>query len=437
MQNLRGTICHRAGKHWLPVLCYQNQVINESEYSVSFALSVCIGSQTEYTQDVRRVYRYRLYPTVAQDAALRGTLVLLRELYNAALQERRDAYRATGKSPTNYDQQKSLIDVRAVRPEFALIHTHLLQDALTRLDRAFAAFFRRCREGNTPGYPRFKGHGRYKSFTFKDAAKGNGAKLVAGEKRLRLAGIGKVKIRLHRPHEGRLKQVTVSLDSDGHWYAALMCDDVPPKPLPATGRAVGIDLGIATFATLSDGSPPIANPRPLEMAQAKIARAQRRVSKKKRGSKRRRKAVRVLAKHHAKVRNTRADFHHKIARDLVCVYDRITVEDLNVKGLTRGMLARPVYDVGWAKFTTILAAKAEEAGRELIVVNPAGTSQQCSACGATVRKDLAVRVHRCACGYVADRDVNAARNIHRLGQSRRRGASAGNSVDPKSPSLAR
>lgn len=368
--------------------------------------------------------------------ALRTTMDLLRELYNAALQERRDAYRSTGKSPSNYDQQKSLIEVRAVRPEFAAIHTHLLQDALTRLDRAFAAFFRRCREGDTPGYPRFKGRYRYDSFTFKDAANGNGVKLIACEKRLRISGIGKVKIRLHRPYEGRLKQVTVSLDSDGHWYAAFVCDDVPVRPLPPTGRAVGIDLGIAAFATLSDGSAPVANPHLLEQAQANVARAQRRVSKGKRGSKRRRKAVRLLAKRHAKVRNARRDFHHKTARSLVRVYDSIAIEDLNVKGLARGMLARSVSDVGWAQFTKILAAKAEEAGRELIVVNPAGTSQQCSACGAMVHKNLSVRVHRCPCGYVADRDENAARNVHRLGQSRRRGAPDRDSMDPRSPSLA-
>lgn len=386
---------------------------------------------------MRRVYRYRLYPTHAQEAALVATLGLLRELYNAALQERRDAYRATGKSPTNYDQQKSLIEVRALRPEFAAIHTHLLQDVLTRLDRAFVAFFRRCREGDTPGYPRFKGRGRYESFTFKDAARGNGAALCAGDKRLRLAGIGKVKIKLHRPYAGRLKQVTVTRDSDGHWYAALVCDDVPAKPLPSTGKTVGLDVGITTFAALSDGSDPIENPRPLQRAQRKLGRAQRRVAKKRKGSKRHRKAVRVLARQHATVRNTRTDFHHKTARDLVRRYDQITVEDLNVKGLARGMLARHVHDAGWAQFTTILAAKAEEAGREVVRVNPAGTSQQCSACGATTHKDLSVRVHRCACGYVADRDVNAARNIHRLGQSRRRGAPVGDSDDPRSPLIGR
>jgi putative transposase len=386
---------------------------------------------------VRRVYRYRLYPTPAQDRALRGTLDLLRELYNAALQERRDAYRATGKAPTCYDQQKSLIEVRQLRPEFAAVHTHLLQDALTRLDRAFQAFFRRCKAGETPGYPRFKGRDRYHTFTFKDAANGNGAKLCAGGKRLRLSGIGHVKIKLHRPYEGRIKQVSVTLDGDGHWYAALVCDDVPPKPLPATGRDVGVDVGLATFAALSDGGR-VENPRPLETARVAVLRAQRAVARKRRGSKRRRKAVRLLARQHARVRNSRKDFHHKTARDLVRRYDRIAVEDLPVQGLAGGRLARPVHDAAWAQFTTILAAKAEEAGRELVKVDPRGTSQTCSDCGTEVRKALAVRVHRCPhCGYTADRDHNAARNLHRLGHSRRGGALNAAADDPRSPRLAR
>jgi putative transposase len=386
---------------------------------------------------VRRVYRYRLYPTRSQALALLGLLDLLRELYNAALQERREAYRATGQSPSCYDQQKALPEVREVRPEYQAIHTHLLQDVLTRLERAFGAFFRRVKAGQKPGYPRFKGRGRYRTFTFKDVANGNGAKLVSGGQRVRLAGIGNVKLKMHRPYEGRLKQISVTLDGDGHWYAALVCDEVPPKPLPATGRAVGIDVGLTTFAALSDGGM-VANPRPLASARVKVLRAQRRVSRRKRGSQRRRKARVLLAKRHARVRNARRDFHHKTACDLVRRYDRMTVEDLNVKGLAGGMLARPVHDAAWAEFTSILTSKAEEAGREVVRVDPRGTSQMCSACGAEVRKTLAVRIHDCPhCGYVADRDTNAARNIQRRGHRRRGGALKAAADDPRSPLLAR
>ncbi len=366
-----------------------------------------------------------------------GTLDLLRELYNAALQERRDAYRATGQSPSCYDQQKSIIEVREARPEYQDIHTHLLQDALTRLERAFKAFFRRCKDGEEPGYPRFKGPGRYNTFTFKDAANHNGAKLCAGEKRLQLSGIGKVKIKMHRPYKGHIKQISVTLDGDGHWYACLYCDGVPTKPLDSTGRQIGIDLGIKTFAALSDLGV-VDNPRPLESVQHEVTRAQRRVSRRKRGSNRRRKAVKILARRHARVRNVRRDFHHKTAYRLVHDYDRIGIEHLNVKGLARGMLAKQVHDAAWAEFTTILAAKAECAGRELVKVDPRGTSQECSECHAEVRKTLAVRIHDCPhCGFRTDRDHNASCNVeYRLGRSRR-GDTDRRVDDPRSPLLGR
>jgi putative transposase len=384
-----------------------------------------------------RVYRYRLYPTRAQDAALRETLERLRELYNAALQHRRDAYRRQGATIRAYSQMREIVGVRLVRPEYAAIHTHLLQDVLTRLDRAYRAFFRRCKSGETPGFPRFKGRGRYRTFTFKDAVNHNGVRLL-GTGRVKLAGIGNVKVKLHRPFEGRIKQASVSLDGDGHWYIAVACDEVPVAPLPATGKSVGIDVGLTTFAALSDGTM-VDNPRPYESAQRTLATAQRRVSRRKRGSKRRRKAVCLLAKQSARVQRVRLDFHHKTARDVVRTYDAIAVEDLNVKGLARTRLAKQVHDAGWAQFTTILASKAESAGREFYRVDPRGTSQRCSGCDAEVHKGLRVRVHACPyCGLVLDRDVNAARNIaKRPGHGRRGGLSSGRPEEPRSPSLAR
>jgi putative transposase len=383
-----------------------------------------------------RVYRYRLNPTRAQDAALRETLERLRELYNAALQHRRDAYRKGGVSVSAYAQMSELRGVRDVRPEYALIHTHLLQDVLTRLDRAYRAFFRRVKAGETPGFPRFKGRGRYRTFTFKDAKNHNGVRLLAGGKRVKLAGIGNVKVKLHRPVEGHVKQASVSLDGDGHWYIAFACDDVPAKALPVTGRSVGIDVGITTFAALSDGTM-VDNPRPFETAQRELATAQRRVSRRKRGSKRRRKAVVLLAKQHARVGRVRKDFHHKTALDIVQRFDSIAVEDLNVKGLAQMRLAKQVHDAGWAQFTTILEAKAESAGREFYRVDPRGTSQECSGCGMRVPKGLHVRVHSCPnCGVIEDRDVNAAKNVQRRGQRLRGGESRKLPVEPRSPSLA-
>ena len=383
-----------------------------------------------------RVYRYRIYPTRAQDAALRETLERLRELYNAALQHRRDAYRKRGEGVSAYGQMRELAGVREVRPEYAEIHTHLLQDALTRLDRAYRAFFRRVKAGETPGFPRFKGRGRYRTFTFKDAANHNGVRLLAGGKRVKLAGIGNVKVKLHRPVGGRIKQASVSLDGDGHWYIAFACADVPARPLPPLDTSVGIDVGITTFAALSDGTM-VDNPRPYEMAQRSLATAQRRASRRKRGSKRRRKAVELLAKQSARVQRVRLDFHHKTAHAIVQRFGSIAVEDLNVKGLARMRLAKQVHDAGWAQFTTILANKAESAGREFYRVDPRGTSQECSGCQERVPKGLRVRVHACPhCGLVLDRDVNAAVNVQARGHRVRGGASRKRPVESRSPFLA-
>jgi len=354
--------------------------------------------ENQYILSVLRVYRYRLYPTAAQASAIRETLERLRVLYNAALQERRDAFRKQGVSIKRSEQEKSLTEIKRNESEYASLHTHLLQDAITRLDRAFDAFFRRVKAGQKPGYPRFKARGRYRSFVFKDAVHGNGAKLVAGDKRLRLTGIGKVKIKLHRAIEGRIKTIGVTLDGDGRFYANITCDEVPARRIERTGQSVGIDVGLSSFVATDTGET-IENPRPLATAQRELARAQRKVSRRKRGSNRRRKAVALLARKHANVRNARKDFHHKTALSLIKRYDTIAVENLDIRGLARGMLSRSVHDAAWGSFLTILRAKAESAGREVIAVDPRGSSQQCSE-------------HRCPhCGLVLDRDVNAARNI--------------------------
>jgi len=331
-----------------------------------------------------------------------------------------------------------LREVRELRSEYAGIHTHLLQDVITRLDRAYQAFFRRCKAGETPGYPRFKGRGRYRTFTFKDAKNRNGVRLVAGGARVDLSGIGKVKIKLHRPIVGTVKQVSVTLSGDGHWYVAFICCDVPAEALAATGEDVGIDLGITSFAALSNGDT-VDNPRCYESAFRSLRTSQRQVSRRKRGSHRRHKAVILLAKQHGRVRRTRLDFHHKVARDIVRRFDSIAAEELNIKGLARMRLAKQVLDAAWGQFTSILANKAESAGREFIKVDPYGTSQECSGsgCGATVRKSLSVRVHACPkCGLVLDRDVNAAKNVQARGHRVRGEVGSRHLDEARSPHLA-
>ncbi len=355
-----------------------------------------------------------------QEVALFALLGLLRSLYNAALEERIRGYRHRQEAIARGDtavpaimkrsQDHALTVIKHECPAYAGVHTHLLQDVILRLDRAFKAFFRRVAAGETPGFPRFKGRGRYQTFTFKDAGKGNGASFVAGGKRVRLHSIGNVKVKIHREMEGVLKTLGVTLDGDGHWYL-VVSREVAGKPLASTGEYTGIDMGLNAFAMTAEGEA-YANPRPLRAARIAVERAQRTVSRRMRGGTRRKKAVVLLRGRHTKVQNTRKDHHHKVARDLVEKYDGISVEDLNVKGLARGMLAKSVNDAGWGQFLSILSAKAEEAGRSMVRVDPNGTSQKCSGCDTVVRKSLGERVHKCPhCGLVLDRDENAARNI--------------------------
>ena len=364
---------------------------------------------------VLRSYRYRLSPTRAQSRTLDNWLILTRELYNAALQERRDAWEKQRIRVSMYDQMAQLPAVRGARPEFAAIPIVVLRGVLRRLDRAFAGFFRRVKARQTPGYPRFRGRGRFESLLLDDIH--NYRFLVCGGKRVAIPLLGKVKVGLYRPLGGSPKTMLLKREV-GRWSVTFACVDVPAKPLPKTGRTVGIDLGLHHFLATSDGDC-IPNERPGGNASLRLARAQRRASRRRKGGTRKQESLRLLARAHARVANQRRERHITVARALVAQYDTIVVENLNVKGLARGMLAKQVNDAGWASFLWWLHVKAEEAGRAVISVNPSGTSQSCSACGLVVQKTLAERTHRCPCGYVADRDVNAARNILALGMSAR------------------
>jgi putative transposase len=369
------------------------------------------------TVTVRKTYTYKLVPTAEQEQTMAFVLRRCRELYNAGLQERRDAWQRCGASITAASQSAQLPEIKDVRPEYHDVHSQVLQDVLARLDRAFGAFFRRVKAGEAPGYPRFHGVHRYTSFTYKQV--GNGATLDNGL--LVLSKIGRIAVRWSRPLEGTPKTVTISREADG-WYACFSCAGVPIQPLPPTGQQTGIDLGLESFATLSDGSQ-IANPRHYRKAERALKRAQRRVSRRTQGSHRRQKAVRLLAKAHQKVRRARADFHHKSALALVRQYDTICYEDLQTANMLRNHhLAKSIADASWGAFLRILAFKAACAGKRAVAVPPAYTSQRCSGpqCGVLVYKGLSVRWHSCPdCGTSLHRDHNAARNRERLGQSLR------------------
>jgi putative transposase len=268
-------------------------------------------------QTVRKTYKYKLKPTPEQERALGRVLGLCRSPYNTALEQRITAWQRTRVSVSRFEQEAELKDIRADFPDYAAIHSHVLQDVLARLDKTYQAFFRRVQRGEKAGFPRYQGRDRYHSFTYKEF--GNGATLDNGV--LVLSKIGRIAVRWSRPLEGAPKTVTISREADG-WYVCFSCADVPVQPLHATGQEVGSDLGIEAFATLSNGTR-IFTPGWYRQAERALKTAQRRVSRHKKGSNRRRKAVTLLAKAHQKVRRQREDFHHKTALALVRAHDTI------------------------------------------------------------------------------------------------------------------
>ncbi len=359
---------------------------------------------------LQRTYRYRLYPTSKQRVALESQLAFACELYNAALEQRRDAWCRRHRNVSYAAQCRDLTDVRAHGVGLPGMSCHAMRDPLRRADRAFAAFFRRVKVGEKPGYPRFRPRRRYDTLTWDQWA--------LRESRLALPGIGHLRIRWHRPlaSDADLRTVTVRRHTR-HWYVGFALERPKPAAAPPAGHRVGLDLGINIFAALSTGEW-LVGPRALRAKRGRLRVAQRRVSRRVRGSNRRRKAGLLVARLHERVRNLRRDHAFKLAKELVQRFDVIYVEALNLKGLVRGRLAREVHDQAWGAFLAILTDRAVEAGRSVIALDARNTSQACSACGVLVPKPLEERWHRCACGYQADRDINAARNLYRLGESR-------------------
>jgi len=352
-----------------------------------------------------KAFRYRLNPTKAQEAVLNEQLWLCRNLYNCALQERRDAYKKAGKTISGYDQMKYLGEIKEALPEYKGVYSQVLQDVLKRLDKAFQAFFRRVKAKQTPGYPRFQGRDRYDSICSPQSG------FTVSEKTAYFSKIGNIRIRLHRPLEGKLKTATITRDC-GEWYVSYVCE-VAPKPLPETGSSVGGDVGTTWFAITSDGEF-VENPRHFQGAMKKLRVAQRAVSRKKnKRSNRRRKAVQQVAKLHRKVSRQRLDFHHKTAVKLIRENDLIAHEDLNVGGMGKGNLARSIHDVGWSQFFALLSQKAACAARRVVAVDPRYTSQGCNQCGHTSKANrLSQSRFVCQqCGHTENADVNAARNI--------------------------
>jgi putative transposase len=387
---------------------------------------------------VKRAYKFLLRPTAKQAAAFEACLEDHRLLYNAALEERREAWRMRRTSLNYYAQAAQLPAIRAADPRGqGRWSAGSQQQTLRRLDRAFAAFFRRIRAGEAPGYPRFKGRGWFDTVEW--PAQKNGARWDSvphpSVTRVYLLGVGHVRVHQHRAVQGAVKTVSVKREAN-RWYVILACDDVPAQPLPATGAVVGIDMGVASFLTTSAGVH-VPNPHPLATAADRLVAAQQSLARKQRGSKRRRKAVAKVAALHGKVRRVRLDHASKTALELVRDHDLIAHEALKVASMTRRpapqlavdgnyepngaaaktALNKSILDAGWGVFLRILAAKAESAGRIVVAVDPRHTSQRCAACGHVAAGNRATQAEfRClSCGHEVHADVNAAVNILRAG----------------------
>ena len=337
-----------------------------------------------------------------------------RILYNQLLCARIQAWKNENKSLSQYDQTKTIPLLKQQHAAFKQVYSQVLQQVSTRVDLAFKGFFRRLKEksktGEKAGFPRYKNENRYDSITYPQFA--NGCRL--DNKGLRLGSIGCIRIVQHRSLEGIPKSCTITRTATGKWFVSISCDIGEKDKKPNTNSAVGIDVGLNSFAVTSDGQK-IENQRFFRKEEKSLARAQRKWD----AVKKRPKTDAVREKRR-KVINKRHNFAHQASRKMVNRHGFITVEKLDVKEMQKNRrLAKSIADVAWSLFRHCLEYKAEEAGIGFKAVKPDYTSQDCSACGHREKKALSDRVHHCkACGYKTDRDHNAAINILTLGLQR-------------------
>ncbi len=363
---------------------------------------------------MQKAFQYRIYLSNGQRRILDCQLEECRWVYNETLAYRKRAYEEEQRTANWYETKRLLPNWKDVRPSLKLVHSQVLQNVTQRVDLAFQAFFRRVKEGvDDPGYPRFKGFGRYDSITYPQY--GNGVQLDGD--RLIISKVGAVRVVLHRPLEGTPKTVTLRKSRTNKWYVSFSCA-VEPQPLPPTEHVVGVDVGLASFATLSNGEK-IDNPRFYRKDEADLKRVQKRKDEAKSAQNwpENAKQKALLTKIHERIANRRGDFAHKRSRELINTYQVIVFEDLPPQeiGKSRGV-RKSIMDVAWSQFISMTIGKAAEAGRLVVLVDPRNTSKMCSRCGELVAKTLSDRTHTCPdCGLVMDRDWNAAINILQRG----------------------
>lgn len=352
-------------------------------------------------------YKYRVRPNRAQSAVLDTMLDAFRDLYNAGLQQRIEAYRRQGKVLCFAGQCAELKAVRSADERLAGFSFCAEQQVLRRLDKAFAGYFRRLKAGQKPGFPRFRSRSRWHAADFRV---GNGLTLRKS-RRLAIIGVpGEIKVRWHRPLPAKPK-VAVLTRQAGKWYVVFAVE-MPEAEPRADFAPVGIDLGLSSLVALSTGET-IPTPQWTKSAAKGLRRRQRALARCRPRSNTRAKRKAALARYQAKVAARRRDHLHKLSRDLTRRFSHIAMEDLNIKGLASGMLAKSVRNAAWGTLAGMIAYKAAKAGGQVALVDPRGTSRTCPECGTVAAKTLAEREHRCECGCVLDRDVAAAREILR------------------------
>ena len=361
-----------------------------------------------------KTFKFRLFPTKGQRSKMKFILEECRWLYNHILQTRRDAYENDGTTLGLYDINPMITKWKVERPSLKIVHSQVLQTVSERVQLAFQAFWKRCKAGVNPGYPRFKGRDRYDSFCFPQ-----GGFSLVGDDGLKMHNIGTVRIKKHRSIEGKIKRLTILKDETGCWFACFSVE-TEEHHLSPSDDAIGIDVGLKSFATLSNGEV-IENPRFLKVDQDRLRKISRQISNSPIGSERRSKKRKAHQKVWKRISNRRSDFAHKLSRSIVNKFGIICVEDLKIRQMMEGnfkSMNRSISDAAWGQFLQLTSYKAAEAGRMFVEVNPKNTSQICSRCEEKVPKDLSVRIHSCPhCGLEIDRDLNASLNILRRGLS--------------------
>lgn len=355
-------------------------------------------------------FKYRIFPSKKQVSRLDEQMDISKILYNLLLDKAKAHYNSTGKTFTKFQMNNWVTKLKQKYPIYRSVHSQVLQNTCDRVSKAYQNFFRRVKEKKKSksikvGYPRYKKG--IKSLTYPQS----GFKFKS-DKRLSLSRIGNIPIILHRLPKGKVKTLTIKKYPSGKWFVLFSCETPAEEFKPNSGEKIGLDVGLTKFAVLSNGKE-IENPKLLQKSLKRMKRVQRRMSKRKRGSKNRHKQRLKVAKTYEHISNQRSDFLHQISHRLVNKYSLVAVEKLQIKNMIKNhYLARGITDASWSNFVLMLQYKAGRAGCEVVEVNPKNTSQECSGCGQIVKKSLATRVHNCLnCGLKMGRDHNAAINI--------------------------